>query len=84
MITIFNRKELLITKDNDLQIKVRNILSENNIPYDLKIVNFRHRGRLGSVGENQNAACLYKIFVRNKDYKEAEYLIRLGKLQIDK
>lgn len=76
MITIFNRKELLITRDYNMQVNVRSILSENNISYDMKIVNLKHEGILGSVGENQKNSCIYKLYVHKKDYEEAEYLLR--------
>ena len=36
MITVFNRKELLITMDMNKQAEVRDILSANKIPYVIK------------------------------------------------
>ena len=61
MITIFNRKELLITMDMNQQSNVRNILSANGIDYTTKVTNLQSpsvfenkRGRYGSFGINQN------------------------------
>ena len=38
MITIFNRKELLITMDMNQQSNVRNILSANGVDYTTKVL----------------------------------------------
>jgi hypothetical protein len=83
MITIFNRKELLITMDHNRQADVRNILSANNIPYVIKTTNLQssqiagsNRGRLGTFGVNQNYSYEYKIFVHKNDYDKALGLIR--------
>jgi len=39
MITIFNRKEVYLTYSMSEQVKVRDILSQNNIDYYVKTVN---------------------------------------------
>ena len=61
MITIFNRKELLVTMDMNQQANVRNILSANGVDYTTKVTNLQSpsvfenkRGRYGSFGINQN------------------------------
>ena len=80
MITIFNRKELLITMDLNRQSTVRDILSANGIDYSVKVTNIQsapiNRSRFGSFGANQNYSYEYKIFVHKKDYDYALYLIR--------
>ena len=42
MITVFNRKELIVTMEMNRQAEVRDILSNNNIEYIIKTVN-EHR-----------------------------------------
>lgn len=83
MITIFTRKELLITLDMKHQGKVSNILSANGIDYTVKVTNRQNasgigssRARGGSAGMNQNFAYEYKIYVHKKDYDNAWKLIR--------
>lgn len=83
MITIFNRKELLVIFDMKHQGDVRDMLSANGIDYSINVTN-RHnaalfgssRGRVGSFGMNQNFAYEYKIYVHKKDYDKALRLIR--------
>ena len=41
MITIFNRKELIITYDMQKQSEVRTLLQNNGIKYDVKVLNLR-------------------------------------------
>lgn len=42
MITIFNRKKLLVTMDMDKQAHVRSVLSNANIAYKSKVRNVRN------------------------------------------
>ena len=83
MITIFNRRELLVTMDMARQANVRDILSINGIKYTVKVTNRQSasvigskRARTGSFGVNQNYAYEYKIYVHAKDYDNALRLIR--------
>lgn len=69
MITIFNRKELIITYDTAIQSKVRDILASDNIDYIIKARNV-HPCALNLRSYE------YKIFVYKKDYEQASYLIR--------
>ena len=82
MITIFNRKELLVTMDISRQSDVRNILSANNIPYVIKTTNLQSsqfagssRGRTGNFGINQQFSYEYKIYVHKNDFDKAAGLI---------
>ena len=82
MITIFNRKELLVTMDMNKQANVRDILSSNGIPYEIKTTNLQssqavgsRRGRYGSFGVNQKFSYEYKIYVHKNDYDKAVGLI---------
>ena len=83
MITIFNRKELLVTYSMQAQMRVRDILSANGIDYRVKTVNptarshvgGSARGRSGSFGIRQDAAYEYTIYVRREDYPRARSLI---------
>lgn len=83
MITIFNRKELLITMDTGRRSAVCDVLSANGINYTIKVINLQgasvfenKRGRYGSFGINQNYSYEYKIYVHKKDYERACYLIK--------
>ena len=67
MITIFNRRELIITDDIAFQAKVREILSQSNIKYTFDV---RTRAWLNIMRTE------YKIFVHKKDLENARYLIR--------
>ena len=83
MITVFNRKELLVTMDMSRQADVRNILSANSIPYVIKTTNLQssqfagnRRGQFGTLGVNQQYTYEYRIFVHKNDYDKAAGLIR--------
>ena len=83
MITIFNRKELIITMELKRQSEVRDILSQNGIDYTVKTTNLQaaavvgsQRGRTGNFGINQDYSYEYKIYVHKKDFERAVSLIR--------
>ena len=83
MITIFNRKELLVTMDMSRLASVRDVLSANGIEYTVKVTNLQassligsKRGRIGSFGVNQNYSYEYKIYVHKKDYGNALSLVK--------
>ena len=83
MITIFNRKELIITMEMKRQSEVRDILSRNGIDYTVKTTNLQaapvvgsQRGRTGNSGINQDYSYEYKIYVHKKDFERAMFLIR--------
>ena len=82
MITIFTRKELIVTFDMKRQSDVREILSSNGIKYAVKVTNRQNaaafgssRSRTGSFGINTNLSYEYKIYVHKKDYDNALRLI---------
>ena len=51
MVTIFNRKELIVTTEMDRQSEVRNILSQNGIDYTVKITNLEAAPMIGNQKE---------------------------------
>jgi hypothetical protein len=82
MITIFNRKELLVTFDIKRQNDVRDILSANGIDYVVKVNGGQNsmalgasRARDGSFSMNSNLAYEYKIYVHKKDYDYSASII---------
>ena len=82
MITVFNRKELIVTMSMDIQAKVRDVLATNNIDYSIKTKNLQafpwyanSRSRTGSFGINSDYSYEYKIFIRAEDYDIAQVLI---------
>lgn len=84
MITVFNRRELIVTMDIKRQADIRSILADNNIDYVVKTTNLeRRRGHTGSFGINQDYSCEYKIFVHKNNYGKAEALIGYTQKQID-
>ena len=83
MITVFNRKELIITMEMNRQAQVRDILSQNGIDYTVKTTNLQtapifgdRRGYTGSFGINPDYSYEYKIYVHKKDYEKAAALIK--------
>lgn len=86
MITIFNRKKLIITYDMKKQNEIRALLTGNNIEYDIRTTNCSgspsvrsaSRTYAGSVGVNPDAAYEYNIYVRKEDYEKAAALINIS------
>ena len=84
MITIFNRKEVLITYDSKEQGEVRTILRNRKIKYNVKVKNllspsiFSTSGRtyVGSRGTDLAKSYEYKIYVNRSDYEEAKGLLK--------
>lgn len=84
MLTVFNRKQLLVTYSMKMQSKVCSILSENGIDYLIKTVNrgapspfaAGTRSRTGSFGESAELTYEYIIYVRKSDYERACVVIR--------
>jgi len=83
MLSLFTRKELLITFDSKQLGNVRDALAAHGIPYTVKVTNRQGaaavgslRGRVGSYGMNPDAAYEYKIYVHRNDYEHAMGLIR--------
>jgi len=83
VITVFNRKELLLTHDMQKQGDVRAVLQNSKIAYRVKVTN-RHspspfsgvpRSRTGTLGVDLGRAYEYKIYVRKSDYEKAKYLL---------
>ena len=83
MLTIFNRKELIVTMDTHRQSEIRDVLAQNGIDYTVKTKNLQnsgvldsHRGHTGNMGIHQDYSYEYKIYVHKKDYEAARGLIK--------
>lgn len=82
MITIFNRREVAVTFSMEVQAKIREVLSENNIDYYTKVINRRNKSPLsassmfGSFGENPRLDYEYIIYVYKANYEQAKTLVR--------
>ena len=83
MLTIFNRKELIVTMDSNRQAEIRKILSQNGIDYIIKTINLQNsgaldsaRGHMGNIGIDQSYSYEYKIYVHKTDYETALGLIK--------
>ncbi len=74
MLTIFNRKEVLLTYSFKDQADAKEILTNNQIPYRLKSKS--NQKNTGSVfqGKMENAY-EYRLFVHKKDWAKAKYLL---------
>ena len=44
MLTIFNRKELIVTMDIHRQAEIRDVLAQNDIDYTVKTKNLQNSG----------------------------------------
>ena len=84
MITILNRKELLISYDMKRTAEVREILAANGIEYYVKTVSHQGasstgfgsgRARMGTFGQDFKYMYEYIIYVKTDDYDKAYYLI---------
>ena len=83
MISIFNRKELLITYDMKKQSDVRTVLKNHKIEYKVKVKNILSptplssgsRAHMATVGIDLSKAYEYKIYVKTSDYEKALYLM---------
>ena len=83
MITLFNRKELLITMDMTKLTRVKEVLTSNQIDYKIKTSNLQSaslmgssRSRTGSFGINQRYSYEYRIYTHKNDHERASHLIR--------
>lgn len=77
-INIFNQKVLYSGYSLEEIKAIAHILRENNIEYEVKEWNKRSStGRNGGTfGELENYSTIYKLCVHQRDYEEAEYLVR--------
>lgn len=83
MLTVFNRRELLVTHSMEEQARVRDILAQNHIDYRVRVVNptaratlgGSDRGRVGSFGVDMDRAYYYYIYVHKNDCARAQSLI---------
>ena len=79
MITIFNRKELVLTYSMKTQADARMLLSQNKIPYKITTKNIGdthsvrgHSGvPFGRGGLSSDLLYEYRIFVHKNDYEKA-------------
>lgn len=81
MITIFNRKEVLVTLDNRLYTEAIEALYDNKIKCTSKITNLlgdnfsRSPYGRGNAGINYDHSYEYKVYVHKKDYDLARFVI---------
>lgn len=79
MITIFNRRELLITFDMQKQGEIRRILSHGGIDYTVKVVNRKSPSPVsatGTLGENLASEYEYIFYVNKNEYDRAAQAVR--------
>lgn len=90
MITILNRKKLMLDISSTEVTRVTEILKKNNIPYYLKTtrsntimgaiwdVNLQHKWNQTNSVTQKQAKYIYTIYVKKKQYKEAVYKVYGG------
>ena len=67
MLTIFNRKELIVTMDIHRQAEIRDVLAQNGINYTVKTKNLQNSGVLDSQrGHTGNMAVSYTHLRKQK------------------
>ncbi len=77
MITIFNRREVLMTDDMQKYEQVKSILDRNRIKYSVsceggaRTVMNSGNGVPGPVGQNSSFISRYMIYVKKDDYDQA-------------
>ncbi|WP_304507422.1 hypothetical protein [Anaerotignum sp.] len=76
MITIFNRKELIITYSLEKEAKIRNLLSTHNIDYTISTLgNMMRNITPSSLDIRIDVPTEYKIYVKRKDYEKAVHIL---------
>ena len=78
-VTLFNCKELFVTYSLKEQARVRDVLSAEDIDYDIKPLNLAspspmtagRKAVLGNFGIDQSTSCEYKIYVKKEDFERA-------------
>lgn len=91
MINVFNRKEICVTYDMAEQARVREILANNHIDYEVFTKDLAHSSQLGATagtvsiggmlkvdsiaGVDLHRCIEYRIYVKKSDYEEALYLL---------
>lgn len=82
MITLFNRRELLVTDSMKRQSEIRALLSKNGIGYSLKtrgqddsLTRSDVRARTGSAGIDLEHMYMYTFYVHKDDYEKAQHVI---------
>ena len=76
MITIFNRKEVKITRRMEECFEICNLLASNGIPTATRTNSMTNLGRSrGIPGIDTNYANEYRIYVHRKNYEEATNIL---------
>lgn len=72
--------ELTITNDHGTYVKIINALTQSKIPYRDKVqyigCGTRRNGTIGSLGEKQECAYLYQVFVKKTDVTQAKFICK--------
>lgn len=83
MITVLNRREVLLTYNLQRLAEVRELLETNNVKYDYKVINRNSpsalsdaRARTGTFGQNSEFMREYIIYVHKKEYDYARALLQ--------
>ena len=76
VLTVFNKREIMITRDLSVRNKIGNLLSAQKIEYCVKTNNITNVGRNHGVPFiNPDFSFEYRINVKKKDFQEALKII---------
>jgi hypothetical protein len=76
LITIFNRKELIITYSLEKETKIRSLLSAHNIDYTISTLgNIMRNITPSHMNIRVDTPTEYRIYVKKKDYEKAVHLL---------
>lgn len=82
MLTIFNRRKLILAFSIEWQMKIRDKLHANSIEYKYKVINHNRpfpflssRERNQTLGQNMEMVYEYIFFVHRRDYDKAKKLV---------
>lgn len=74
-INIFNRREILLTRDLEVLNRATAKLKANNIDYKISTNSITNPGRThGVVGIQQNYSYEYRLYINKNDYKNMKGL----------
>lgn len=80
MITVFNRREVAITRDLTVLAAVRDALERGGVAYVTRSEGLGSAGRgRGLSGTRYDTVATYRVYVHKSCYEKARYLLGPGK-----
>lgn len=77
MITIFNRRELCVTRNIEVQQAICDCLQQHSIEYQYKIIDRNnYPNEIVTKAAYENKEVNYRFYVHKKDYERALHVIK--------